>query len=500
MEYLGQTGQLSRRNIKGGASTDWTYGSSANDRRLAAINHHGAARDFRYTTTPENLITQIDETGGTAGKVWDYSYDDDDRVIQASSSRGAQYDYRYDPANNITSLQSPATTSSGTYNAVNQIISFGGVSFIYDANGNVTDDGDRTYKWDAENRLIGVALKAQPARATTFRYDGFGRRIAILATNGTTSVETRYLWCGKALCQARAANDAVLRRYYPEGEVIATSGTPLYYAQDQLGSVRDVMPVHGKPLASFEYDPYGNLTETEGLISTDFRYAGMFYEQNTGLYLTQYRVYDSRIARWLSRDPIGPLGGVNPYAYTGNSPVDLKDPNGTLAIGVVVGGFFGGISGAAGAYAQGGSLGDAVVAGLFGAATGAAIGLLDPSEGIGTIALISGASGAVGDIIGQLYSNGGNFNRLDPYEIAGAGVGSAIGGGLGAEATLGLQALGYGEWAANIGGGIAGFIPSAFGGALGKNFGNSLDQALQNASTISINYCPAGGPSVQIWP
>jgi RHS repeat-associated protein len=93
-----------------------------------------------------------------------------------------------------------------------------------------------------------------------------------------------------------------------------------------LISVRDVLAGRtDHPAASFDYDPYGNPTRTKGLISTDFRYAGMFYEQNSGLYLTQYRPYDSRSGRWLSRDPIGESGGVNLYGYVGENPVTYTD-------------------------------------------------------------------------------------------------------------------------------------------------------------------------------
>ena len=194
----------------------------------------------------------------------------------------------------------------------------------YDANGNVTDDGERTYKWDAEDRLISVTSKTQPSRVTTFRYDGQDRRIVIVV-NGN---ETRYLWCGDSICQARTAADLVSRRYYPEGELIPAGGTQLYYAQDHLGSVRDVMAVqNGSRVASFDYDPYG---------STDFRYAGMLYEQSSGLYLTYYRVYDSRTARWLSRDPLQEDGGVNLYGYVAADPIGWYDLLGLAKLGDIV--------------------------------------------------------------------------------------------------------------------------------------------------------------------
>src|SRR5262249_58184245 len=86
------------------------------------------------------------------------------------------------------------------------ITDFNGQSIVYDANGNLIDDGDRAYQWDAENRLLSVVSKSQPDRAVTFRYDGLGRRIAIESASG---VETRYLWCGNVLCQARDLSDLV---------------------------------------------------------------------------------------------------------------------------------------------------------------------------------------------------------------------------------------------------------------------------------------------------
>jgi RHS repeat-associated protein len=65
--------------------------------------------------------------------------------------------------------------------------------------------------------------------------------------------------------------------------------------------------VSGSPAApqTSDYDPYGNPIQTPPTAPlTDFRYAGMFYHADSGLYMTQYRVYDPRTARWISRDPI----------------------------------------------------------------------------------------------------------------------------------------------------------------------------------------------------
>ena len=192
--------------------------------------------------------------------------------------------------------------------------------------------GRWTYTWDAEQRLVGIRYPGS-TRFTEFRYDGLGRRTAIMEYNGSYNyTETRYLWCGERICQARNGSDAVIRRYYDEGEL---GPNAYYYAQDHLDSVRDLVNTSGQVLASYDYDPYGNPTRTEesGSARADYRYAGLFYHQPSGLYLTHYRVYDPVTARWLSRDPIGEMGGVNLYAYVEGNPVSRIDPFGLEGIG-----------------------------------------------------------------------------------------------------------------------------------------------------------------------
>jgi len=219
----------------------------------------------------------------------------------------------------------------------------------------------RTYLWDAENRLLQVNLKAQPGVSYQFRYDGLARRVAIIATNGTTT-ETRYLWCGDTLCQSRTATDTVSRRYYPEGEFSPPTGTGLYYSPDHLGSVRDVLNIQtGSVVASYAYDAYGQPIQSAVTTATDFRYAGLFNLQGTGLYLAKYRAYDPNTGRWLSRDPIGENGGINLYGYVKGNPVNFIDPEGLFFQGVIPGGELGGAFG--GPY---GAVAGAIIGGILG--------------------------------------------------------------------------------------------------------------------------------------
>jgi RHS repeat-associated protein len=204
-------------------------------------------------------------------------------------------------------------------------------TLTWDRLGNLSADATRTFAWDGENRLVGVTYLAGTYNATSFTYDGLGRRTSISLTprGGGAPVTTRYVWCGDELCQGRNAAGAVTRAYYAEGESVSGSpARPLYDAPDHLGSVRRVF---GKNQASaFDYDAYGNLLQSPTTVVTDFTWAGMFNEPNSGLYLTNYRPYDPVTGRFITRDPAGetadPEGNLYPYAA--NDPVNSIDPLG----------------------------------------------------------------------------------------------------------------------------------------------------------------------------
>jgi len=63
-------------------------------------------------------------------------------------------------------------------------------TFTYDANGNLTSDGTRTFEWDARNQLIAVTESSQRAE---YSYDGIGRRVRIRGlTSGVETADSRY--------------------------------------------------------------------------------------------------------------------------------------------------------------------------------------------------------------------------------------------------------------------------------------------------------------------
>jgi RHS repeat-associated protein len=140
-------------------------------------------------------------------------------------------------------------------------------------------------------------------------------------------VTTKFLWCGERICEARDSSDNVLARYYAQGE--RHGSTIAYYAQDQVGSVVATVDPQGQVAARLKYDSYGTITSSNGTLP-DYRYAGLYAHPQSGVYLATYRAYDPKIGRWLSRDPIRELGGLNLYGYVGGNPILWNDPDGLL--------------------------------------------------------------------------------------------------------------------------------------------------------------------------
>ena len=194
-------------------------------------------------------------------------------------------------------------------------------AFVYDGNGNLLDDGERTYQWDAKNRLIEAKRGADTWQ---WSYNAFDQRVSE-KKNGV--VTKRWVWAGgNQPAEERDAAGNVTRRFYPQGE--QAGAVKYFYTKDHLGSIREVLEANGTVVSSSRYDAWGVRTTQGAQDAASFGFTGHLEHKELGLVFTLYRAYDPVTGRWLSRDPIGEEGGINLYGYVSNGPVNYVDPLG----------------------------------------------------------------------------------------------------------------------------------------------------------------------------
>jgi RHS repeat-associated protein len=56
-----------------------------------------------------------------------------------------------------------------------------------------------------------------------------------------------------------------------------------------------------------------------------FRFSTKYHDEETDLLYYGYRYYDPNAGRWLNRDPVWELGGLNLYGYVRNNPIKGSD-------------------------------------------------------------------------------------------------------------------------------------------------------------------------------
>jgi hypothetical protein len=134
-------------------------------------------------------IGRIDKiTGLTTDENWTYYYDDLDRLTYAGNAgdwtRSEAFTYAAnDNMLSRTRMPGAYVYPSGTAARPHTPLSVGGRAFTYDANGNLTGDGQKSLIWSWDNRL-GWATKG--GQTTNFIYGPDGARVKKVSSLGTT--------------------------------------------------------------------------------------------------------------------------------------------------------------------------------------------------------------------------------------------------------------------------------------------------------------------------
>ncbi len=222
----------------------------------------------------------------------------------------------------------------------------------------------RSLTWQGR-RLISYGIENKKA---TYTYDFNNVRTSKTATDGTTSVTSKYIYDGNNLIAEQRSvkgpdKDKSVWLYYIYGvDGIAGfnyNGVTYLYRKNVQGDITHIYRKDGNKdlveVAHYAYDAFGNteiVSETDKIGSLNpFRYRGYYFDIETKLYYLISRYYDPETCRFISADSIEyldpeTLGGLNLYAYCCNNPVMCVDDNGTarkwrqkllIGLGIVAG-------------------------------------------------------------------------------------------------------------------------------------------------------------------
>jgi RHS repeat-associated protein len=243
--------------------------------------------------------------------------------------------------------RSPVLDTAG---GVNEYASFDGVPQSFDADGNRTSDGVRSYVYDFDDRLV-EAKTAAGATLGRYVYDADGRRVMRITSAGTT----RYLYRGWEVLEERDAANAVIQQYvYRSGidrpvqfrKLAGTGAGTYYYHDDPRGNVGALTDAAQAVVYRTEYDAWGdgslggsalvspadpNTFLASDPVGNPLLWQARRLDPETGLYYYRHRYYDPTQGRFLQADPIGSWGDAanfgNRYAFAGNV-LGAKDPLG----------------------------------------------------------------------------------------------------------------------------------------------------------------------------
>ena len=312
--------------VPGQAVANYTFD---NANRLAQITQGTTTVSFGYDNANRRTTLTLPN-----GVVTGYSYD------AASQSTGMTYTLGNNPLGNLSYAYDndgrrssatgtfartalPLAMNQTSYNANNQLTTWGTANLFYDLNGNMTSDGTHSYTWDARNHLTQMDL----GNTASFSYDAFGHR----TSKTIQSTQTGFLYDGANVVQELSGATPtanLLSGGIDEVFQSTDSAGTRSFLTDALGSTLALTDSSGTVQTQYTFEPFGNTTTNGSATTNSFAYTGRELDA-TGLQFNRARYYNPQLQRFTSEDPTEFAGGdANLYAYVKNSPINFWDPFG----------------------------------------------------------------------------------------------------------------------------------------------------------------------------
>ena len=249
------------------------------------------------------------------------------------------------PEGAVSTVQTQDLFTYHTDGWKDQLLSWNGKSYAYDAGGNPTVLRGMALTWGEGRRLKRIV---GTAGEVTFAYDSDGKRVK--KTSGNT--ETKYYYNGSTLSglvRTTTGNTGTTKTtvqfvYDAEGKpfLLRLNGkTDYFYLYNGLGDVVGLVDSSNKVVVRYQYNSWGKVTSSEDTSGVSlatlnpFCYRKYVYDPETGLYCLGSRYYDPEVGRFVNADDTDvifakpqELYHKNLYVYCYNNPVVRRDIQG----------------------------------------------------------------------------------------------------------------------------------------------------------------------------
>ncbi len=314
----------------------------------------GSTASIRITNAAEGATTLMDGDYDVSNITYDANGNIQSLTRNKNSAGGSAamdeltYNYKADKPNQLSQV----IDSVGDVDGADDIGSQAADNYVYNSIGQLIQDWEKVSEEDKQAYITSGII---PKTLVSYSYTTTG--LVKKVTQGVNEQEVIFYYNDK--------NFRVKKEVYVGGELNSTnhyvrdaSGTVMaiyqngtlienivhgigrlgvynrldnstsYELTDHLGNVRAVFKSQSASVvAATDYYPFGMAMPARNTLGA-YRYAfqGQEKDSETGKEAFQLRLWDARIGRWLTTDPVGQY--ASPYLGMGNNPIIRIDPDG----------------------------------------------------------------------------------------------------------------------------------------------------------------------------